>query len=361
MTADPRPRDILATVGHVDGQVWPGADLLRARRERDFPAWPDWPLLPSQGAHALVNLDMAPLRRNRSRMVPLSGPWLPWGAFQSRALHGFWAHFDRKLGEGADELRLVLDVARTPARSVPTRTKRGPCLFPPSRPPAWDVGVRLGASLRRAASEAVAARSNDSRWALFLSGFAELGQGPWPHENRPRRPGSQCARIVAAQMPAATTWAAAHIRRSDSLLLLSHQLEQASAAAVADIGKLDAELAPIRVCFRLDPDHLSDNLDRRLRGERIEPQQQMRFEGQALGSGQAHARRADVLRQQFQVAGEEPARDLRRVDGSGVGGSRTPTSFCQFILGHFEVARREVEVSASPLTPRSCDRQFLSC
>jgi len=136
MTADPRSRDNLATVSHVDGRVWPGVDLLRALRERDFPAWPDWPLLPSQGAHALVNLDMAPLRRNRSRTVPSSGPWLPWGTFQSRALHGFWAHFDRKLSEGADEFRLVLDVARTPARSVPNRTKRGPCLFPPSRPPA---------------------------------------------------------------------------------------------------------------------------------------------------------------------------------------------------------------------------------
>jgi hypothetical protein len=235
MTADPRPRDILATVGHVDGQVWPGADLLRARRERDFPAWPDWPFLLSQDAHALVNLDMAPLRCNRTRTVPSSGPWPPRRIFQGRALHGFWVHLGRKLREGTDGFRLVLDVARTPARPVPTRTKRGPCLIPPSRPPAWDVGVQLGASLRRAASKAVAARSNDSRWALFLSGFAELGQGPWPHENRPRRPGSQRARIVAAQMSDASTWVATRIRRSDCLLLLSHQLEQASAAAVADV------------------------------------------------------------------------------------------------------------------------------
>ena len=144
MTADPRPRDILATVGHVDGQVWPGADLLRARRERDFPAWPDWPFLLSQDAHALVNLDMAPLRCNRTRTVPSSGPWPPRRIFQGRALHGFWVHLGRKLREGTDGFRLVLDVARTPARPVPTRTKRGPCSFPPSGPPACDVGVQLG-------------------------------------------------------------------------------------------------------------------------------------------------------------------------------------------------------------------------
>jgi hypothetical protein len=35
-----------------------------------------------------------------------------------------------------------------PTRPAPTRTKRGPRLFPPPTPRIWDVGVRIGAALR---------------------------------------------------------------------------------------------------------------------------------------------------------------------------------------------------------------------
>lgn len=38
----------------------------------------------------------------------------------------------------------------TPTNPVPTRTKKGWRMFPPDKPTTWDVGVRLGAALRRA-------------------------------------------------------------------------------------------------------------------------------------------------------------------------------------------------------------------
>lgn len=44
------------------------------------------------------------------------------------------------------------DGFRRPSAPTPTRTKRGPRLFPPDRPTTWDVGLRLGAALRRAES-----------------------------------------------------------------------------------------------------------------------------------------------------------------------------------------------------------------
>jgi len=37
-----------------------------------------------------------------------------------------------------------------PTKPLPKRTKSGPRLFPPDRPTTWDVGVRLGAALRKA-------------------------------------------------------------------------------------------------------------------------------------------------------------------------------------------------------------------
>jgi hypothetical protein len=69
------------------------------------------------------------------------------------------------------------DGTRRPARPVPTRTKRGPRLFPPGRPTAWDVGVRLGASLRRAATEAVAAAPAAD--ALRTHPHAHLRRAHW--------------------------------------------------------------------------------------------------------------------------------------------------------------------------------------
>lgn len=42
------------------------------------------------------------------------------------------------------------DGSHRPANPIPKRTKRGLQLFPPDKPAVWDVGVRLGAALRRA-------------------------------------------------------------------------------------------------------------------------------------------------------------------------------------------------------------------
>lgn len=42
------------------------------------------------------------------------------------------------------------DPDRKPTRPQPTKTKRGVQYFPPDKPATWDVGVRLGAALRRA-------------------------------------------------------------------------------------------------------------------------------------------------------------------------------------------------------------------
>lgn len=42
------------------------------------------------------------------------------------------------------------DGSRTPANPAPTRTKKGWRMFPPDKSTTWEVGVRLGAALRRA-------------------------------------------------------------------------------------------------------------------------------------------------------------------------------------------------------------------
>lgn len=41
------------------------------------------------------------------------------------------------------------DGVRQPIRPTPKKTKKGLRLFPPDKPTAWDVGVRMGAALRR--------------------------------------------------------------------------------------------------------------------------------------------------------------------------------------------------------------------
>lgn len=41
------------------------------------------------------------------------------------------------------------DGSRAPVRPVPKKTKSGPRLFPPEQQTVWDVGVRIGAALRR--------------------------------------------------------------------------------------------------------------------------------------------------------------------------------------------------------------------
>ena len=45
------------------------------------------------------------------------------------------------------------DGTRRPVRSVPRKTKKGTRMFPAQRPTSWDVGMRLGAALRRTWSD----------------------------------------------------------------------------------------------------------------------------------------------------------------------------------------------------------------
>ncbi len=273
---------VLAAIGRAYPHLWPAVDRLRTMRADDFPKWPDWCFLPMQGAYAILSggdrrvpldrihhvgivaalaawrvtqgvyrFDSIPRSRrlSRKRLWMASCRPICCTAFRSgmstsrpragpgrgRALHGFWAHVEWEEGDGANELRLVLDTAQTlelaldpvrglipvplilgegsladalnrlaassrrqleamdlqdlarprsdPSRllgetqplvalvfylcaenaeigdgirrpSVPTpkRTKRGTRLFPPDRLTAWDVGLRLGAALRRAES-----------------------------------------------------------------------------------------------------------------------------------------------------------------------------------------------------------------
>lgn len=62
------------------------------------------------------------------------------------------------------------DGSRLPANPKPVKTKRGLRTFAPDKPVTWDVGVRLGAALRKARVESVAGDGTHS--------------GPLPHVRR---------------------------------------------------------------------------------------------------------------------------------------------------------------------------------
>jgi hypothetical protein len=281
---DPRPRQALTAVARAYPDAWTLVDRMRAGRGREFPDWPDWCFLPLQGIQAILGRGARVLPPDRLTHIGIVGALAAWRVaqglyrfdpdlaaavadtpltgelpaallyrlpewcvyietpgrtYQGRPLHGFWAHLDWEDGDGEDELRLVLDVARTPAEALdpqhgqipvplilgggsltdslerviqsghrrlhelgldvpaaaigsaeaqaaqiaplvalvlylcaenaeigpapgtaaarptqpePKRTKRGPRLFPPPRAAAWDVGLRIGAALRRAAA-----------------------------------------------------------------------------------------------------------------------------------------------------------------------------------------------------------------
>lgn len=288
-----RAREILEAVGRAYPGAWAAVDRLRALRGRGLPAWPQWCYLPLHGIYAIVSgggdarvpyerahhvgilgalaawrmtqgiyridpalysaLIATPLDRDLPRdplyrlpewCVYVETPDLVWQvAGETRPIHGVWAHLDwdeRVEGHPQDELRLVLDTARTPAEALdpwhgcvpiplvlgegtiadalarvlasgratahahgmeppaeladaaavapllwpivslllylcaedaeigdtrrpanpaPKRTRRaGWRLFPADAPTTWDVGVRLGAALRRAYHEAETGR-----------------------------------------------------------------------------------------------------------------------------------------------------------------------------------------------------------
>ncbi|WP_298233901.1 hypothetical protein [uncultured Azohydromonas sp.] len=91
--------------------------------------------------------------------------------------------------------------AATPANPQPVPTKRGPRLFAPQQPTTWDVGVRLGAALRRA-------------YAARCEALGGTHAGPVPHVRvahwhgfhtgaRKRADGSE---IPLAQRPLDVRW-----------------------------------------------------------------------------------------------------------------------------------------------------------
>lgn len=65
------------------------------------------------------------------------------------------------------------DGTSKPIKPEPTKTKRGPRLFAPDTPTTWDVGIRIGAALRRAYHAA----DTDN-------GHGETHSGPRPHIRR---------------------------------------------------------------------------------------------------------------------------------------------------------------------------------
>lgn len=166
-----RAREILATVGRAYPRAWAQADAMRAERGQSLPAWPDWCYLPLHGAYAIVSgggenrvpysrahhvgivgalaawrmtqgiyrydpalyeavrdtpldrdLPRDPLYRLPEWCVYVETPDLAWEiGGECRPIHGVWAHLDwdeRVAGQPHDELRLVLDTARTPAEAL---------------------------------------------------------------------------------------------------------------------------------------------------------------------------------------------------------------------------------------------------
>ncbi|MCF7992134.1 MAG: hypothetical protein K9M02_16975 [Thiohalocapsa sp.] len=162
-TPEPRPRQILAAVARTYARNWPDVDRIRTMRVRDFPDWPDWCFLPLQAAHAIVGEGAEILPPDRLSHVGILGAMAAWRVtqgiyrfdpdvaaavaetplagelpgellyrlpewcvyvetpgrtFGGRTLHGFWAHLDWEIDEAPNELRLLLDVARTPEEAL---------------------------------------------------------------------------------------------------------------------------------------------------------------------------------------------------------------------------------------------------
>ena len=262
----PRPRQHLITVGARYEGAWLAYDQFRAGRGKDLPDWPDWCFAPMAAAYAIVSGGgdnrVSPAQVGDIARVAALAAWRPtqgifrfdpalYGAliqttltgdlpcevlfrlpawcvyietpgreWMGSELHGFFAHMERDVGTGRDELRLLMDSragllpvpihlgpwplseavsraidlsrahatvigapmpdgvdgvladgvapllslllylcadeaeigdgTRHPTMPKPKRTNKGWRHFPPDAPSVWDVGVRIGAALRRA-------------------------------------------------------------------------------------------------------------------------------------------------------------------------------------------------------------------
>jgi hypothetical protein len=115
---DKRPRQNLQILSKLDPDVWKQVAAMRAQRG-EIGDWPSWCFPPIEVA----------------RKVP---------SLVSLVLYLCSVDAEIRPSGGGD---------RRPAYPEPKQTKKGPRLFPPDRPTDWEVGYRLGASLRRAATE----------------------------------------------------------------------------------------------------------------------------------------------------------------------------------------------------------------
>lgn len=84
----------------------------------------------------------------------------------------------------SDEREIDHPSGRAPTNPTPTRTKKGARVFAAKTPTSWDVGVRIGATLRKASSEAVMSSGDGEggthasprahwrapHWALYWTG-----------------------------------------------------------------------------------------------------------------------------------------------------------------------------------------------
>lgn len=64
---------------------------------------------------------------------------------------------------------------RLPSKPEPKKTKRGPRLFPPDKPTTWNVGVRMGAAIRRAKTMTTA----DDRGGTHASPRPHVRRAHW--------------------------------------------------------------------------------------------------------------------------------------------------------------------------------------
>jgi hypothetical protein len=166
-----RAREILATVNHAYPTAWRQVDNLRASRGKGLPRWPEWCFLPTRYAHAIATggtgrrlpyeqshhssilaalgawrvsqgiyrfdrtlydaVTQTPLNRDLPHEPLFRLPeWCPYIETpdliwpiegEERSIHGAWAYldWDEQIASTQDcELRLVLDVARTPREAL---------------------------------------------------------------------------------------------------------------------------------------------------------------------------------------------------------------------------------------------------
>jgi len=135
-----REQGVHGFFAHLEYDTNDGAEELRLLIDTDTTLLPiPLPLGPGTLAHALER--MAAKAQPHAQRLGLPTPHIPpEGSVWLEPLVSLVLYL---CSDEADYLR--------PPPVVPRQTKRGPRLFPPDQPQAWEVGVRLGAALRAGA------------------------------------------------------------------------------------------------------------------------------------------------------------------------------------------------------------------